>query len=130
MIAERHPQLRLVIDHLAKPPIGRDLTEWSVRLRPSGDLSERLAKVSGMYPAQGDRSPWTVEDLRPAFLTALGAFGADRLMIGSDWPICEVAGGYGRVLGALNELTEGLSSAERAALRGGTAEYCYGLGRT
>jgi len=130
VIAERYPQLRLVIDHLAKPPIGRDLSEWSVRLSRAAAFPNVFAKVSGLYPAEGDRHPWTVEDLRPAFLTALEAFGADRLMIGSDWPICEVAGGYDRVLAALNELTEGLSAPERTALRGGTAEYCYGLDLT
>jgi len=130
VIAERYPQLRLVIDHLAKPPIGRDLSEWSVRLSRAAAFPNVFAKVSGLYPAEGDRRPWTVEDLRPAFLTALEAFGADRLMIGSDWPICEVAGGYDRVLAALNELTEGLSEPERTALRGGTAEYCYGLDLT
>jgi len=130
VIAERYPQLRLVIDHLAKPPIGRDLSEWSVRLSRAAAFPNVFAKVSGLYPAEGDRRPWTVEDLRPAFLMALKAFGADRLMIGSDWPICEVAGGYDRVLAALNELTEGLSEPERTALRGGTAEYCYGLDLT
>lgn len=50
------------------------------------------------------------------------------MMIGSDWPICEVAGGYERVMEALAELIGGLSEADRAALRGGTAVHCYGLG--
>lgn len=127
VIAERFPKLRLVIDHLAKPPIGRDLSSWSERLRRAAAHPNVFAKVSGLYPAQGDRYPWTVDDLRPAFDTALEAFGTERLMFGSDWPICEVAGGYLRVMRALLELASGLTNAERSALRGDVAVRCYGL---
>lgn len=127
VIAERFPRLRLVIDHLAKPPIGRDLTTWSELLRRAAACPNVFAKVSGLYPAQGDRHPWTVDDLRPAFAVALEAFGVERLMLGSDWPICEVAGGYQRVMRALFELARGLSHEELSALRGDTAVRCYGL---
>lgn len=127
VIAERHPRLRLVIDHLAKPPIGRDLTAWADLLARAAACPNVFAKVSGLYPAQGDRNPWTIDDLRPAFAIAFEAFGANRLMFGSDWPICEVAGGYQRVMRALVELAKELSNDERAALRGGTAIECYGL---
>lgn len=127
VIAERHPRLRLVIDHLAKPPIGRDLTSWSELLRRAAEYPNVFAKVSGLYPADGDRYPWTLDDLRPAFAIAIGAFGADRLMFGSDWPICDVAGGYQRITRALRELAAELSNDDRAALQGGTAIRCYGL---
>lgn len=127
VIAERFPSLRLVIDHLATPPIGQDLTRWSERLRRAAAHPNVFAKVSGLYPQRGDRDAWTVDELRPAFDTALAAFGAERLMFGSDWPICEVAGGYQRVMRSLVELTCGLTEAERAALRGDTAVRCYGL---
>jgi L-fuconolactonase len=127
VIAERFPRLRLVLDHLAKPPIGRDLTTWSELLKCAAAYPNVFAKVSGLYPAQGDRHPWTVDDLRPAFAVALEAFGVERLMFGSDWPICEVAGGYKRVMRALLELACGLSHEELSALRGDTAVRCYGL---
>jgi L-fuconolactonase len=127
VIAERFPSLRLVIDHLAKPPIGRDLTLWSDLLARAAACPNVFAKVSGLYPAQGDRHPWTVDDLRPVFAVALEAFGVDRLMFGSDWPICEVAGGYQRVTRALLELAGDLTDDERSALRGDTAIHCYGL---
>lgn len=127
VIAERHPNLRLVIDHLAKPPVGRDLSTWSERLQRAAACPNVFAKVSGLYPAGGDRLPWTVDDLRPAFEFALGVFGAQRLMLGSDWPICEVAGGYGTVMGALVELTKCLSADEQSEVRGGTAIRFYGL---
>jgi L-fuconolactonase len=127
VIAESHPNLRIVIDHLAKPPIGRDLSPWSERLHRAAEFPNVFAKISGLYPAKGDRTPWTLEDLRPAFSTALAAFGAERLMLGSDWPICEVAGGYEHVMGALNELTAELSEEDRLAIQGETAIRCYGL---
>lgn len=127
VVAERHPGLRLVVDHLAKPPIGSDLTTWSDLLKRAAACPNVFAKVSGLYPVQGDRHPWTVDDLRPAFATALEAFGVDRLMFGSDWPICEVAGGYQRVIRAQLDLARGLTANERSALRGDTAVRCYGL---
>lgn len=127
VIAERFPRLRLVIDHLGKPPIGRDLAEWSDLLKRAAAHPNVFAKVSGLYPAQGDRYPWTVDDLRPVFAVALEVFGVDHLMFGSDWPICEVAGGYRHVMRALLELAEGLTDHERRALRGDTAVRCYGL---
>lgn len=130
VIAERHSDLRLVIDHLAKPPIGCDLTTWSELLARAAACPNVFAKVSGLYPVQGDRYPWTVDDLRPAFAIALEAFGVDRLMFGSDWPICEVAGGYRRVMRALLELASDLTDDERTALRGATAIRCYGLRTT
>ncbi|MGA2294871.1 MAG: amidohydrolase family protein [Acidimicrobiales bacterium] len=130
VLAELHPNLRLVIDHLAKPPIGLDLTAWSELLARAAACPNVFAKVSGLYPAQGDRYPWTVDDLRPAFAIALEAFGVSRLMFGSDWPICEVAGGYNRVAQAQLELADELSDDEREALRGGTAIHCYGLRQT
>jgi L-fuconolactonase len=127
VIAEHFPNLRLIIDHLAKPPIGSDLTTWSASLKRAAAYPNVFAKVSGLYPALGDRHPWTVDDLRPAFAVAIDAFGADRLMFGSDWPICEVAGGYLRVMRTLDELASDLTDIERAALQGGTAIRCYGL---
>ena len=127
VIVEQHPTLRVVIDHLGKPPIGRDLTAWSERLARAAASSNVFAKVSGLYPARGDRHPWTVDDLRPAFSVALEAFGAHRLMFGSDWPICEVAGGYQRIVRSLHALSEELSGDEQSALQGDTAIRCYGL---
>jgi L-fuconolactonase len=116
-----------VIDHLAKPPIGEDLSQWSDRLARAARCPNVFAKVSGLYPSRGDRQPWSLDDLRPAFEQALEGFGAERLMLGSDWPICEVSGGYDRVIQALFKLTDELVDAERAALQGGTAIRCYEL---
>lgn len=128
VLCERHPDLRIVIDHLAKPPIGgAGFAAWSDLLARAAESPNVFAKVSGLYPAAGDRDPWTVEDLRPAFERALETFGPSRLMFGSDWPICEVAGGYETVAGALFELFGELEDSARADLMGETAVRCYGL---
>jgi L-fuconolactonase len=83
--------------------------------------------VSGLYPPGGDLTAWTAADLRPVLDTALELFGPDRLMLGSDWPVSVLAGGYARVWGELSRLVDQLSPAERDAVRGGTAVACYGL---
>ncbi len=129
-LCERHPDLRIVIDHLAKPPIGSALGAWATRLAAAASSPNVYAKVSGLYPAAGDRAPWSVDDLRPAFEHALEIFGPRRLMFGSDWPICEVAGGYGAVASALFGLIDELDVAAQAAVRGGTALEFYGIGPT
>lgn len=126
-LCERHPELRLVIDHLAKPPIGADLETWAALMERAAASPNVYAKVSGLYPAAGDRVPWSLADLRPAFERALSLFGPSRLMFGSDWPICEVAGGYETVTGALFALIDELDEPARAALYGETAVRCYGL---
>ena len=126
-LCERHPDLRLVIDHLAKPPIGEDLEGWSGLMKRAAASPNVYAKVSGLYPAAGDRMPWSLDDLRPAFELALELFGPSRLMFGSDWPICEVAGGYETVVGAMFTLFDELDEEARADLRGGTAVRCYDL---
>ena len=126
-LCERHPSLRIVIDHLAKPPIGEDLSRWSEMMARAAASPNVYAKVSGLYPAAGDRMPWTADDLRPAFECALELFGSSRLMLGSDWPICEVAGGYESVVRALLSLFDELDDTARADLCGGTALECYGL---
>lgn len=126
-LCERHPGLRIVIDHLAKPPIGADLREWSEQMRRAAASPNVYAKVSGLYPAAGDRAPWSRDDLRPAFDRALELFGPSRLMFGSDWPVCDIAGGYAIVVGALFDLFAELDETANAQLRGGTAVHFYGL---
>lgn len=126
-ICERHPDLRLVIDHLGKPPVGAALETWRELLARAASSPGVYAKVSGLYPPGGDPTAWSAGDLRPILEDALDLFGPDRLMLGSDWPVAVLAGGYARVWGALSALVDELSPAERAALRGGTAVACYGL---
>jgi len=121
------PQLRFVLDHLGKPPIVvGQVSPWAADLRRLAALPNTSAKLSGLV-TEADWRHWQVADLRPYADTALDAFGPDRLMFGSDWPVCTLAAGYDDVLAAARDLTAALSPAEREAIFSGTAQRIYGL---
>jgi len=120
------PDLTFVLDHLAKPPIAAGQREpWATELATLAREPNVVAKFSGLVTEAG--RPWRVEDLRPYADTALAAFGPDRLMLGSDWPVCLLAGTYAEVMAAADSLLDGLAPAEQDAVRGGTATRVYGL---
>jgi len=124
------PGLTFVLDHLAKPPVKAGVSEpWGVELRALAALPNTVCKLSGLV-TEADWAGWTTADLQPYADTALEAFGPDRLMFGSDWPVCTLAARYREVLDAARELTVGLSTAEQRALFGGTACRAYGLSAT
>jgi L-fuconolactonase len=121
------PDLVFVVDHLGKPPVAAGRTQpWARDLRRLAALPNTVAKLSGLV-TEADWHDWTVADLRPYADVALDAFGPDRLMFGSDWPVCTLAASYGGVLEAARELAGQLSEAERAAIFAGTATSTYGL---
>lgn len=126
-VARATPGLRLVIDHIAKPPISSGATEpWARLLRPFGELPNVSCKLSGLV-TEADTSTWQVADLAPFVEIALETFGPQRLLFGSDWPVCLLAASYPEVVGAARELTGRLSATERAAIFGGAAEASYRL---
>jgi L-fuconolactonase len=121
------PELTFVLDHLAKPPVASgQLEPWATGLATLAREPNVVAKLSGLV-TEADRRHWTPADLRPYAETALTAFGPDRLMLGSDWPVCLLAGTYAEVMDAADSLLAGLTPAERDAVRGGTASRVYGL---
>jgi L-fuconolactonase len=121
------PELRFVADHLSKPPIASgELEPWATHMRALAEHDNVACKLSGMV-TEADWAAWSVADLRPYAETVLGAFGPDRVMFGSDWPVCLLAASYDAVTGAAEELTASLGAAERAAVFGGTARRIYGL---
>ncbi|MCY7417113.1 MAG: amidohydrolase family protein [Chloroflexi bacterium] len=129
-LARACPDLRIVIDHLAKPPIlSGDLSAWQRDLAAAAAYPNIAAKVSGLNTA-ADWATWAAEDLVPVIGHAIDVFGVDRLMVGSDWPVAILAGDYQRVwsetLRALSLL--GLGASEQAALLGGTAAVIYAIG--
>ncbi len=129
-LLERHPELRIVIDHLGKPPIGgtpEQRTTWRRLLTTAAANPLVHAKLSGLYPAVGDMRTWSVDDVRPFVDDAAEIFGAARLLYGSDWPIADLAGGHRRVHEALLEILGGWSPAERAAVLSASATSFYGL---
>ena len=120
-----HRDLRFVIDHLAKPPIASgDLGAWKRALRPFADQPNVWAKLSGLV-TEADWLRWRTADLAEAVDTAVELFGADRLLFGSDWPVCRLAASYGQVIDAVGELTATRSAAERSAIFGGAATRAY-----
>ncbi|MGV8895235.1 MAG: amidohydrolase family protein [Rhodoglobus sp.] len=126
IIAERHPGLRIVIDHLSKPPIGLSEREpWWSLIAEAAAHPLVFAKVSGLYSATADPASWTTHQIRPFFDRALEAFGAGRLMYGGDWPISLLAGGYARVWNGLMPLLDELSPDEREHVLGRTAGGFY-----
>jgi L-fuconolactonase len=126
-LARGFPNLRLVIDHLAKPHIKAGRTEdWLPNLRAAASFPNVFCKLSGLV-TEADRERWAAADLRPYVRTALELFGPRRCMYGSDWPVCELAGSYERVHAALTEALGPLGDGERADVFGGTARRFYRL---
>jgi L-fuconolactonase len=125
-LTRRHPRLRIVIDHLAKPPIGRaDPEPWWSLIGDAAASPTVYAKVSGLYSAVGESGSWSVDAIRPYLRRALESFGAGRLMYGGDWPISVLSGGYDRVWDGLGVLFDDLPEADRGRILGATALEFY-----
>ncbi|MFN8594122.1 MAG: amidohydrolase family protein [Thermomicrobiales bacterium] len=125
--ARQFPDMRLVIDHLAKPPIASgEIADWTALMATFGELEHVSCKLSGMV-TEANWSIWTAADLRPYVETVLDLFGSDRVMYGSDWPVCLLAASYGDVKRALEEALPPLSPDERAKVFGGNAIRFYEL---
>lgn len=126
-VAESCPNLSLVIDHLAKPPIARnEIKEWSQAFQPLAHYSNIYVKLSGLV-TEANWNSWHTDELRPFVDTALEAFGAERMMFGSDYPVCLLAASYDRVLDSFQELLKNLSDADRDKIFCQNAEKFYRL---
>jgi L-fuconolactonase len=126
-LARALPDLRMVINHLAKPNIRQRRTDdWIDDFRNAAAFPSLYCKLSGMV-TEADWKRWKPDDLRPYVDTALELFGPDRCMFGSDWPVCELAGSYEQVSNALVESLGSISEGERALVFGGTASQFYQL---
>jgi L-fuconolactonase len=137
---EACPGLIFVLDHLGNPdPRGRPDELWMTDIRRLAALPNTVCKLSGVLGepapdgghADGGRAGRgsAVAHLVPYYDVVLGAFGPDRIMFGSDWPVCTLSASYGQVVAAARALTAGLSPIERAAVFGGTARRIYRLGQ-
>ena len=130
VLSERYPALRMVLDHLAHPPLDgtgtgrREMKEWRTLIAAAASNPLVCAKVSGLYPPH---QHWTADDLAEVAEFATGLFGPERLMFGSDWPVAELSGGYAKVRTELTRLFAQLSPASRDAVLGGTAARFYAL---
>lgn len=126
-LVDRHPDQVFVLDHAAKPRI-RDgvLSPWRERMRELGRRPNVFCKLSGLVTEAHPRG-WTRDDLEPYADVVLSAFGPERVMFGSDWPVCLAACSYARWLATVGELCATLSPSERESVLGGTARRAYGL---
>ncbi|MBP5880280.1 amidohydrolase family protein [Streptomyces scabiei] len=126
-LAERFPDLPLVLDHAGKPPIaGGEPGDWERGLRRLAAHPQVRCKVSGLV-TEADPRGWTIDDIRPVWDVLLSAFGPDRLMFGSDWPVCVLAGGWNRWAATVEELLDGCSATETSAVLADTATAFYQL---
>jgi predicted TIM-barrel fold metal-dependent hydrolase len=129
-LAERFPDLPQVLDHAGKPPIAHgELADWENQLCLLAAHPHVVCKVSGLI-TEADHERWTVDDIRPVWDVLLSAFGPDRLMFGSDWPVANLAGGWNRWAATVHELLDGCSADETSAILAGTATTFYRLTRT
>ena len=126
-VAEAVPDLPLVIDHIAKPNIAaRQFDDWADAMRLAASVPRMHIKLSGMVTEADPQ--WKPEDLRPYVEKVLELFGPERVMFGSDWPVCLLAArDYEEVFLALQTCLAGLSEAEKTLVLGENARRFYGL---
>jgi len=121
------PRQRFVLDHLAKPPIKSSALEpWASDFRGLAKAQNVFCKLSGLV-TEADWKGWKPEHLTPYLEVAIESFGPERLMIGSDWPVCTVAAPYSQVMETIGEFIDKLGNHSNEAVRGGTAAKFYRL---
>src|SRR5215216_6037380 len=126
-VAESCPDLRFVIDHMAKPPIARhEFDEWAQALKPVAHYPNIHCKLSGLV-TEANWESWQANDLRPYIDYALELFGPERMMFGSDYPVCLLVASYDRVLGSFQELLRELSDSDRDKIFSQNATRFYRL---
>lgn len=123
----RCPAVRFVLDHLAKPNIrGGEIDEWERGIRALARHPNVHAKLSGLV-TEADWEQWAAEQIWPYLDVAFDAFGWERLMIGSDWPVCLVAGSYSRTMQVVLDYVAARPLHEGEAILGGNAERFWRL---
>ena len=123
----RFKRQRFVIDHLAKPNIrDGELAVWERGIRALAEFPQVFCKISGLI-TEADWTRWTPDQLRPYLDVAFDAFGAHRLIAGSDWPVCTVAGDYSRTMSVLTHYLSGRPESECVAVMGGNARRFWNL---
>ncbi len=126
-LVSRFPEQLFVIDHLAKPLIkAHELPSWAANMRRLAAFPNVDCKLSGMV-TEADWQHWKPADFTPYLDVVLECFGTKRLMAGSDWPVCTLAGSYEEVMQIAADYMKELSKDEQAAVRGENARRFYGL---
>jgi L-fuconolactonase len=128
-VAEAMPQLLIIVDHGASPPLRRqDRSDWIAAIERLGRIPSITTKFSGI--AEEAPENWTALDLEPAFRHLLACFGAERIMWASNWPVIDLRGGYAKWAAASRQLLDraGLSGPDRRSIEGEAARRIYRLG--
>jgi L-fuconolactonase len=125
--AKRFPRQRFVLDHLAKPAIkSRKLSSWETNIRELARLQNVFCKLSGLV-TEADWKSWKPGHIWPYLDVAFDCFGVERLMIGSDWPVCTVAASYSETMNIVLEYLSGHPESVRDAVLGGNAQRFWRL---
>jgi len=126
-LVEEFPDQRFVLDHLGKPLIKSGKMEpWQSDISRLAECSNVCCKLSGMV-TEADLKNWKQEDFVPYMKVVLSAFGPERIMLGSDWPVCRLAGSYSDVISIVIEFVESLDKPERENILYQNAIECYQL---
>ena len=126
-LVKKFPNQKFVIDHIAKPYIKDGFFEgWAVMMREIAKHQNVYCKISGMITEAGYKT-WTTEQVHPYMKLVLESFGAGRVMYGSDWPVCLVAGNYSMVKSLVTDFISDLSQEQQNAIMGGNAAKFYNL---
>src|SRR6266576_746527 len=121
------PRQRFVLDHLAKPAIKeRELRAWAAGIPDLESRPNVMCKLSGLV-TEADWSGWTSDQIRPYLDVAFEQFGPERLMIGSDWPVCTLAASYSRVIEVVVDYLKSFPTETREAVMGGNARRLWRL---
>ena len=124
---DQHPDQVFVLDHIAKPLIERnELSPWKENIQELAKRNNVSCKISGMV-TEADYQHWTPQQLLPYFEVILEAFGPDRLLFGSDWPVCLVATSYKSWADLVKDIISPFSETEQAKIMGGNALIIYDL---
>lgn len=123
----KFPRQRFVLDHMAKPPIRNgQIDAWASGIRRLSEMPNVFCKLSGLV-TEADWKSWTREEIIPYLDVALASFGADRLMIGSDWPVCLVAASYAKVISIVKDYISERVPKHAGNVLGGNAQRFWRL---
>lgn len=126
-LVEQFPEMRFVLDHLAKPFIKKKtISPWREEIAELATLPNVFCKVSGMV-TEADWQNWKYEDFIPYLDAVFEAFGVERILIGSDWPVCTLVGDYQEIMSIVVAYIEKFSNEEKTAILGGNAVKAYNM---
>ncbi|MBC7746208.1 MAG: amidohydrolase, partial [Flavobacterium sp.] len=126
-LVSHFPNQVFVLNHLAKPMIkGGEISRWRTAISALARHENVYCKLSGMV-TEADWKNWNYEDFTPYVDIVFSSFGIDRVMFGSDWPVCDLAGGYGKVMDIVEKQVYSLSLDEQAKFWNTNATKCYKL---